>query len=202
MQELTWIEWVYWAATITGGTLFIVRTLMLLIGGIGDVGDGLDGVDFEVDGDFDADLDADVDPHGAWSGFRLLSLQGLTAFFMMFGLIGLAVLNSGMPVVITLGAGIVAGLISVWLLGLLFAGLLGLQSDGTLDVTNAVGQQGVVYLTIPANGDGQVNVAVQGSMRLLDARSASNKKLVTGTHVTVVDVISGNILLVEETKIV
>ena len=33
MNDLTWIEIIYWAATIIGGTLFILRVIMLFIGG-------------------------------------------------------------------------------------------------------------------------------------------------------------------------
>jgi len=58
MNELTWIEIIYWVSTIVGSTFFILRTIMLVVGG------GLDDADFDggdIDTDFDADFDADMD---------------------------------------------------------------------------------------------------------------------------------------------
>lgn len=192
MAELSWIEMIYWGSTIIGGTLFILRTGMLLFGG--GFGEG------DFDTDFDADVDAsfdEIDHDATDASFKLLSLQGLTAFFMMFGLVGLALFHAGLHVLITIMGGAIAGLFSVWLMSLVFTAMLGLQSDGTLDIQNAIGQVGEVYLIIPAKGTGQVHVAVQGSLRVFDAMAVDKKKIATGEKIKVVEVISGNLLLVE-----
>ena len=95
--------------------------------------------------DIDADhVDSDV-------GFKLLSLQSLTAFLMMFGLVGLALYRQNG---VCFGGSIVgaclAGLISVWVLGRLFAWFDRLQSRGTLQTSMVIGCKVSVYLTISA----------------------------------------------------
>ena len=55
MYGLSWIEIIYWGATIIGGTLFILRTIMMLVGGGLDLGDG----DFDADVDMDGDIAVD-----------------------------------------------------------------------------------------------------------------------------------------------
>jgi membrane protein implicated in regulation of membrane protease activity len=191
MFGLSVIELVYWVSTVIGGTLFLLRTLMMLFGG--DFGGE------ELDGGMDADTSGfeEVDHDATDASFKLLSLQGLTAFFMMFGLVGLATLYSGVPMLFSVPAGVIAGIFTVWVISLIFAGMLGLQSEGTLKIENAVGQEGEVYLNIPPKGTGQVRVAVQGSLRIFDASSASGKKLATGDKIKVVNVVSGSILMVE-----
>ncbi|MEW5941803.1 MAG: hypothetical protein AB1750_19240, partial [Chloroflexota bacterium] len=106
MSDLTWIEIIYWASTIVGGTLFILRLVMLLFGGgISDdtLDAALDTSHAEISGDHP---DADI-------SFKLLSLQGLTSFFMMFGLVGLALLKANVHVVLTVVGGTLAGLATV-----------------------------------------------------------------------------------------
>src|SRR3970040_851782 len=98
-RHITPIEIFYWASAIVGGILFLFRTALLFIGG--DIGD-TDG-----DGDvFDGDGDSDF-------SFKLLSLQGLTAFFMMFGLSGLAFVSSGLASIWSTLGGAAVGLFSV-----------------------------------------------------------------------------------------
>ena len=89
MAGLTWIEIIYWASTIIGGTLFILRVIMMFIGG--STGD--DGIDSALESG--ADLSAG-DHVEADVSFKLMSVQGLTSFFMMFGLVGLALLEAGL----------------------------------------------------------------------------------------------------------
>ena len=200
MAGRSWIETIYWGSTIIGGTLFILRTILFLIGGSlgGDHGD------LHVDGDVYDGHDVEFDPdHGeaisdSDFSFKLLSMQGLTAFFMMFGLIGLALLRANLATGFTIVGGAAAGLFAVWLISLLFSQMKKLQSDGTVIIKNALGQSGTVYLNIPPKGSGQIQVAVQGSLRIYDAISKDKKALASGTKVLVVEVIENNTLVVEK----
>ena len=70
MAGLTWIEIIYWAATIIGGTLFILRLIMMFMGG----NTGEDALDSAVETADASDTDL---------GFKLMSVQGLTSFFMI-----------------------------------------------------------------------------------------------------------------------
>ena len=193
MNGLTWIEIIYWASTIIGGTLFILRLIMLFIGG----GDGGDSIDASFDsGDMDVSghhADADV-------SFQLLSLQGLTSFFMMFGLVGLALLKANVHVLLTVIGGILAGLGTVAIVSLIFTQMKRLQTDGTLNIQNTVGKDGDVYLTIPKNGSGQVQIIVQGSLKIFDAVASNKNIIATGEKIHVVGIAGGNTLIVEKSR--
>jgi len=227
MGNLSWIEIIYWAATIIGGTLFILRTILFLVGGgLGDhgydsgMGDAMhsdvmsdvmhtdaitdiphdtDMVDLHLEVDHDGIHSSDIHDVGDTDvSFQLLSLQGLTAFFMMFGLVGLALYKANLFVPLTVVGAVVVGLFTVWVISVLFSQMTRLQSDGTIDIGNAVGQAGSVYLSIPAKGSGQVQVTVQGSLKILDAVSADGKKISTGVKVRVKGVSDSTTLIVEK----
>ena len=196
MNGLTWIEIIYWASTIIGGTLFILRVAMLLLGLTDGAVDSAP--DMDVSGDFDSDLS--VDHADADISFKLLSLQGLTSFFMMFGLVGLALLKANLPILLTVFGGTIAGLITVVITGLVFSQMKRLQTEGTINIQNTIGTEGSVYLTIPKNGTGQVQIIVQGSLKIFDAISKKKNVIATGEKIQVVGVASGNTLVVEKTK--
>ncbi|HBA85643.1 MAG TPA: hypothetical protein DCZ95_16295 [Verrucomicrobia bacterium] len=182
MENLTSMEKFYAACALFGGALFLVRTILMMVGHGGDVETDLHGG--EVHGDADA-------------SFKILSLQGLTAFFMMFGLVALALSKQNhVAEVWAMLGGVVAGLATVWLIGKIFVGMKSLQSDGTLRMENAIGQEGSVYLTIHPGKTGQVRVPVQGQLRIFDASSEDAGDLKTGERVIVVRVVSGNVLVV------
>lgn len=192
MAGLTWIEIIYWAATIIGGTLFILRLILMFMGG--DVSD--DGIDSALDtGGFESSGDhADAN-----MSFQLLSVQGLTSFFMMFGLVGLALLKANQPVLLTVMGGVLAGLVTVAVTGLIFTQMKRLQTEGTINIQTTIGSEGSVYLTIPKNGTGQVQVIAQGSLKIFDAVSNNKTSIATGEKIRVIGVAGGNILVVEKT---
>lgn len=195
--ELTWIEFIYWASTIVGGVFFVLRTAMMVM--------GFAGGETELEGDFDADLmDPDAGGPGnvhhedADASFKMLSVQGLTAFFLMFGLVGLATYYAGLHVFLTMLAGTAAGLVTMYVIAQVFRMMGRLQSEGNIHIENAVGQMGEVYLTIQPKASGQVRVAVQGSLKIFDAVATDGKKIATGEKVRVVGVQDSSTLKVEK----
>ena len=206
MNGTAWIEFIYWGSTIIGGTLFILRTVLMLAGGIfgdGDMGSvpGSD-ADFSIDVDLGGDIDTgDIGDHVETdTSFKLLSFQGLSSFFLIFGLVGLALVKAELHVLLTVIGGMLAGLFSVWVISILFSQTKRLQADGTINIKNAVGGKGTVYLTIPENGSGQVQVPVQGSLKVYDAISKGKKKIATGEKIQVVEVADGNTLIVKKVQ--
>jgi len=191
MFGLSLIEVIYWASTIIGGTLFILRLGMILFGG----GLSDDGLDASMDG---GDVDVAGDHADADTSFKLLSVQGLTSFFMIFGLVGLALLRANLHELITIAGGIIAGLAMVAITGVVFTQMKRLQTEGTINIQNTVGTDGTVYLTIPKNGTGQVQVIVQGSLKIFDAVTTSKNQIATGEKVRITGVASGNTLVVEK----
>jgi membrane protein implicated in regulation of membrane protease activity len=86
----------------------------------------------------------------------------------------------------------------MWVISRIFAFMGSMQSEGTLRMENAIGQQGKVYLTIPKGGTGKVNVVVQGSLREFDAVAESKAKIATGERVEVVQIANNNTLVVKK----
>ena len=182
------VEKVFLISAVLGGLIFLGRLVLMLIGGHhGDMDTG------GHDGGFDAH-DGDTD-----SSFKAISLQGLAAFFMMFGLVGLALSRqshfSGLFAII--GA-FMGGVFAFWLIGKIFKGVGRLQSDGTMDIKNAIGKEGTVYLTIPAEGDGVVQVEVQDTLRDLTAVSIDKTTIKTGERIIVEEVAGNNTVVVRK----
>lgn len=194
---------VFTICAAAGGGLFVVR-LILQFTGIFDDG----GFDGDVGGHIDiGHMDAGhVDVGHAEGGgladsdisFRLITFQGLTAFFMMFGLTGRAILGETTwgPFAAVAGAAAV-GAFTMWVIAKLFAMMRSLQSSGTLDIRNAIGESGSIYLTIPEAGTGKVRVTVQEHLRVFDALADDSSEIKTGEMVTVVRVTDGNVLVVK-----
>ncbi len=202
--QFSGIETLFLVCAVIGGVLFVVRLALQFIGGDGgshDIGDlsDADGVDFTgPDADAGFAGDADMDVHDTYLSFKILSFQGLTAFFMMFGLVGLAMMRETRqgPAAAVVAASL-AGFGTVWLIGAIFRKAGALQASGNINLRNAIGQQGEVYLTIPSAGTGKARVTVQERLRIYDAVSTGNDVIKTGQRIRVVDVTPQDVLVVE-----
>lgn len=186
-SDFNGLEVFFLACAIIGGFFVVVKLFMQFAGGDSDTHVG---VDTDIDtGHVDSDI-----------GFRLLSMHGLSAFFMMFGLVGLALYRQSQAgVVISIIGAVVAGIISVWVISKIFQSAAQLQSSGTLKTSDAVGSTGTVYLTIPARGTGRVSLNFQNRLREFDATEKNGTEVPTGTPICVVQV-NANILVVEIIK--
>lgn len=178
------LEIFFLICAIIGGFFVLLKLITQFAGGDSDTGTG---------------VESDIDTHHADSdvGFRLLSMHGLSAFFMMFGLVGLALYRQSQAgVIISIIGAVVAGLVSVWVIGKIFQGAAKLQSSGTLQTTDAIGCTGTVYLTIPQGGTGRVSINFRNHLREFDAVGKNGNEVPTGIPIRVVQV-NANILVVE-----
>jgi len=204
--QFSGIEMLFLVCAILGGVLFVVRLALQFlggdsggdhdVGGVSDVGD-VDAGGADVHGDFTGD--AHLDAHDTYLSFKVLSFQGLTAFFMMFGLVGLAMMRQTQqgPVAALIAAAL-AGFGTVWVIGLIFRKAGTLQASGNINLRTAIGQQGEVYLTIPTAGTGKAKITVQERLRIYDAVSNGSEEIHTGQRVRVVDVTPQDVLVVEK----
>lgn len=145
------------------------------------------------------DHDYDLDPSDHSSGLSFFSIRGITAFFVGFGWTGVIVLRAGHSVGAAILAGSAVGFSLMVLIFLMMKSMLRLQSSGTLDYNNAIGQIGSVYVTIPPNqqSGGQVEVLLQGRLTMADALSRSSEPLRPGTKIKVIEKIGHSTLVVE-----
>ena len=195
MESITGLELVFVICATFGGALFVVRLILMFMGAAdSEAPDGMDVDGMDVDGmdvhDMDVhDIDSADGVHDADISFKLLSLQGITAFFMMFGLVGWAMIRQGdYPPLVPIASGTVGGLATIWVMKKIFQFATSLQSSGTMDLNNAIGQEGTVYLTIRPGDIGKVQVNVQNTLSVLNAITESTEEIKTGTDVRVVKI--------------
>ena len=93
----------------------------------------------------------------------------------------------------TIMGGIFLGLV-VYLMSYLHS----LREEGTLDYKNCVGEVGTVYLPIPPNrkGMGQIEVMVQGRLRIVKSVTDCEKKIANQVAVRVTEIVDQQTLLV------
>ena len=165
------------------GSLFWPMMLLMLVGDI------LGGV---IDTAFDTDVSMD-----STLAFELFSLQGIAAAIMMFGLTGMFVVSAtDQEIIAVISGGFAAGG-SLYMVRYMMAGISNLQADGTMKHSSAIGSKGHVYSRIKPNEEGEVQVAVDGTLRTLLARGRDKTQLIpSGELIKVVDVI-GSTLIVE-----
>jgi len=179
LNGLSPLEKFYFGCALFGGAMFIFQTLLMMI--------GINGSESHH-GLGDADI-----------SFKFLSLQGLSAFFTMFGLVSLTLTRQHHTShIISVGGGAAAGLFTTWVIGKIFVAMKRLQSDGTLDIEKAVGQEGTVYLNIHPDRSGQVQISIQNRLRHMDALSEDGIEIPTGSRVVVTKVLNGSTLSVRK----
>ncbi len=187
---------VLWAITLSASLIFIVQSVMTFLGA--DSGDS----DFDIDTGDGADtpdsvpIDGDA-AHGTGQG--LLTFRNFVNFFLGFGWTAILLKDSVSSTPLLLFISIVVGIVLVALVLLLFKWLSGMQQAGNINVfKSAVGCEGKVYLTIPAEraGCGKVQITINNSVREYEALT-DGEALKTGVRIRVVEVISADTLLVE-----
>jgi hypothetical protein len=183
-----WLSDVYVICAVVGGTVLVVQTILLVFaGGAGDHDLGGAG-----DGDVDGHVGHDT---GDLTYVRWLSLKTIVAALTFFGLGGLAAEKGGLSGMVGFLVALVAGFLAILAVGFLMASLARLQSSGNLDLRNAVGRAGTVYLRVPAagSGRGKVTIDVQGRSIEVEATTAG-PELPTGAMVRVVGLSAGDAL--------
>ncbi|MDP3849458.1 MAG: NfeD family protein [Luteolibacter sp.] len=133
------------------------------------------------------------------SGLSIFSIRGVTAFFLGFGWTGVICTKAGMGLPLTILLAVLAGGALMAAIMLLMMSFLRMQSSGTLNYQNAVGQMGTVYVTIPPaqRGGGQVETMIQGRLVTAEALQKGGEPLAPGTKVIVVEKIGTSTLIIE-----
>ena len=154
------------------------------IGGV-DVHGGVFGT-HDVNG---ADLHHDAHPLADQdAGLRVFTVRGLIAFFAVGGWTGIAMIDLGLGSALAAIIALAAGLAALFLVAVIIRMLLSLQSSGNLDIRNAVGGIGVVYLHIPGGfaGSGKITILLQERSTEIDAMTEFPEGIPTGRQVRVV----------------
>jgi len=187
VSKLDGLQLFFLVCAVVGGLLFLLRLVLAIFAGDGhDLEPGMEVGDA---GDIIGDSDAT---------FRVLSVQGMLGFLLIFGLTGLTMsIQMEASHVVSVGVAFGAGFLTMLLLGWITLSLRGLDRSGNIRLDRAVGAEGTVYLTIPEGGTGQAQVNVQNRLRVIDALSEDKQEIETGTRVKVVRVVGDDTLVVE-----
>ncbi|MGM9767574.1 MAG: NfeD family protein [Candidatus Cryptobacteroides sp.] len=177
---------ILWGIAIATSLIFLVETILTFIG-----------IDHDMDTDFDmADGSFETD-----ASMNLYTFRNLVNFLLGMSWTAILLKDSITSTALLMIIAVVAGGLLVFAVMWLFKWLSTMQQSGNIDVFKlAVGCQGKVYLTIPANrsGSGKVQITINESVREYDAVTDSDTAIKTGTPVRVVEALDASTLLVEE----
>ncbi|MEM7548283.1 MAG: hypothetical protein AAF363_01315 [Bacteroidota bacterium] len=164
---------IYWYIAIFSSVLMLIIILLSIIG------IDSDGLEIEFLGEYGSvnSIIAFLFV-GSWTGF-------LSYKYTAFG--------DGLTLIVSIGAGTASYFGTI----LLLQKLKGLESSGNINIQNAIGKKGKVYLGIPGKkeGSGQVQILLEGRLKTLNALSLG-ETIPTGTEIIVFD-IENNHLVVE-----
>jgi len=169
---------IYWLVAIPSSVIFLLMLIMSLLGS-------------------DSDHDQDVDGDHSFGGY-IFSFKTIISFLTAASWTGIASLSSQVMLWATVIISVSSGVVLMLIMAFLFYMLSKMQSSGTMNIENAIGATGDVYITVPAQktGIGKVQVIVQGALRTLDAMTDEDIPLKTRTAIEVVGIVDQNILLV------
>jgi len=159
------IEILTWISIFSGGALILLMLVSLIAGSE---------TDMEV-----SDGDADVGGIGV--------LKGGLMFIAVFSWVMKIILETETPIYMAILAGLLAGLVSVLFLSWIFKLLLKNQHEVNWSPDEAVGKTGKVYLKIPVNGSGIINVEIHGALRELKAKNLDDQEIPTGSNIFIND---------------
>lgn len=177
-----------WGIAIFASLVFIIQSVMTFVG-------------MDSNTDFEADFEGDmsVDGGGESTPFQLFTFRNLINFLLGFSWTAIAVRASTESTAMILIASVIVGVLLVAAVMFLFKWMSGMQQSGTIDMNEAVGCKGAVYLTVPAHrsGEGKVQITVRGAIREYDALT-DGERLINETPIRVTAVLNGHTVLVEK----
>ncbi len=176
-----------WCVAFVTSLVFIIQSVMTFAG-------------MDSDGGMDVNIDVDaVDGGGGdHAPFQLFTFRNLVNFLLGTSWAMIAFQGAFKSNGLWIAVAVTVGVLLVAAVMMIFRFFSRMEQSGNIDLRNAVGCKGNVYLKIPAakKGEGKVQIAVQGAVREYDALT-EGEELETGAPVVVKKVINGNTLLVE-----
>ncbi len=185
---------VFTVCAVFGSAIMVLQILMAVF--------GMDG-DFEAIADVGDDMDMGdeyVDMHNLSSQFfGILSFRFIMAALAFFGIAGHIGNAGGYPMVVTLSIAVGMGFAAMVAVGWMMQMLYKLKSDGTVNIKNAIGTIGTVYLTIPAKnaGVGKVTLSIQNRTMEYQAVTQEEEAITTGARVEVCNIVDVNTIEVK-----
>lgn len=184
--ELWWnglanINKMYWIAACSSTLLFLLMFIISMVGGDSDAGH-----------DGDTDISGDSVEFSSY----LLSFKSILAFIIGGSWSGLAAMNTGMQIASVIILSLLSGIIVMLVVAFVLANLMKLQYDGSITMEKTIGSVGKVYLPIPENGKGQIEIVVNNSYKTYYASSEDGSAIGINEPIEVISIKDDETLLV------
>ncbi|HWQ80468.1 MAG TPA: NfeD family protein [Anaerovoracaceae bacterium] len=204
---------ILYCIAIPSTLVLVIQTVLSLLGGF-EGGGGIDisdtsGIDFHGGSDISEMADA-ADMGGGnvlsdggnpadFSIMSMITVQGIVTFLTVMGWSSIVSIAAGTPAFLGVLVGIALGFVAMYAAARLLHASRKLTESGNLDLRNAIGETGRVYVPIPADGSGigKITMQIQGRYIECDAMAFGREMLPTGEMVRVTDV-RNDVLIVEE----
>jgi len=185
-RDLTGPHQIFWGISLIFSVLFIIQFVVSLFG-------------FDFDGEIEVDGGADVETGGLETDLTIFSLRSIIAFFTFFGWTGVLLLNNGMALGLAVTLAGVSGLLAMFIVAYMLYQFSKFSEEHTLNIEEALFQNGPVYLTIPAGKEGMGKVTLNIGKRTQELRAITDGETIkTGDKIRVIEVLDENLLLVEK----
>jgi membrane-bound ClpP family serine protease len=173
-------SWIF-AVIMTLGVTYLLFSIV--VGGL---------VDFDLD--VDADLDLDIDGIDAdASEARGLGCSTISAFLAGFGSVGLLGSLSGFPLLLSIVAGLIFGIILGRLVMFALRFVIRQQSSDLLTAHSLIGSAARITVNIPAGKIGEALVESDSLIKYPTKATSDEVELKKGDYVEIVDVQRGRI---------
>lgn len=139
----------------------------------------------------------DYTGHEPVADFQLLTVRSILAFFTLFFWAAALYLTNGTAPFWTFSYALLWGTVAMVSVAFAFYILQRMVESGTPNIATCVGTRGVVYLDIPANGQGEARVLVSGAVSCVKARAVNGLAITAGTPVRVTRALGSTTIEVE-----
>ena len=129
---------------------------------------------------------------------RIFTVRGIVAFFALGGWAGLAALTAGIPALWSIQIALLSGAAAMLLASVVIRFALKMQSNGNIDLRNALSHEAEVYITIPPlrENKGKVTMILQERFVELDAVTDCETAIKSGGKVLVTGLAEPGCLIV------
>ena len=153
--------------SLIAGGLLVILLLLSILGGL--------------------DFDLDVSSTEVDSGGGLGLVKGLLTFVSVSSWMVKVLLASQKNIIVSIVIGVICGALAIMLLSYILKLLLKNEENVNWELDDALFQTGQVYLKIPQDGEGIVNINIKGVKRELKAKTNASMDIATGSTVRVID---------------
>lgn len=174
----------FWLIAIPVSLIFIIQTIMTFAGA-----SAADGMNADIPDSYD----------GGDMPFQLFSLRNLINFLLGFSWTGISFYSAISNQILLIIAALAVGILFIYLFFAVIKQFQKLAEDNSFKIASTLHKSAEVYLTIPArkSGKGKIMISVNGAFHELNAMT-ENETIPTGQTVKVVNIESGNVLIVEK----